>query len=175
MTGVQTCALPICMGFGKVIIPKENAEEARFIGGMEIYALSSLKEVEDFLNEENASPICKLEIRNFEEVVCGCANKLDFENVKGQPQAKRALEIAAAGGHNVLMIGPPGSGKSMLAKCFSGILPDLTFEEALEVTKIHSVAGELNLKEGIITQRPFRTPHHTATIISLTGDRKSIV
>ena len=83
--------------------------------------------------------------------------------------AKRALEIAAAGGHNVLMIGPPGSGKSMMAKCFAGILPNLTFEEALEVTKIHSVAGELDLKKGIITERPFRTPHHTATSISLTG------
>lgn len=157
------------LGFKKVIIPKENEEEARYIDGMEIYAIKNLKEVVDFLNEENEFPIQKLEIKSFEEVSKRAINNLDFENVKGQVQAKRALEIAAAGGHNVLMIGPPGSGKSMLAKCFSGILPDLTFEEALEVTKIHSVAGELDLKKGIITQRPFRTPHHTATTISLTG------
>ncbi len=157
------------MGFKKFVIPKENEEEARFIDGMEIYALSNLKDVVEFLNDENEISIEKLQTKNFDEVRKNSTNKLDFENVKGQAQAKRALEIAAAGGHNVLMIGPPGSGKSMLAKCFSGILPDLTFEEALEVTKIHSVAGELDLKKGIITERPFRTPHHTATTVSLTG------
>lgn len=157
------------MGFKKIIVPKENSEEARFISGMEIYSFSTLREVVGFLNneiEENVSPI---EIKTYEDVIKNVSNKLDFENVKGQASAKRALEIAAAGGHNVLMIGPPGSGKSMLAKCFSGILPDLTFEEALEVTKIHSIAGELDLKEGIVSQRPFRTPHHTATTISMTG------
>ncbi|MBP3431331.1 MAG: YifB family Mg chelatase-like AAA ATPase [Clostridia bacterium] len=157
------------MGFKQFIIPKENEEEARFIDGVEIYALRSLREVVAFLNETADIPIEKLQTKTFEEVSKRTVNKLDFENVKGQKAAKRALEIAAAGGHNVLMIGPPGSGKSMLAKCFSGILPDLTFEEALEVTKIHSVAGELDLKQGIITERPFRTPHHTATTISLTG------
>lgn len=156
-------------GFAKFIIPKENAEEASFISGMEIYALSTLKEVTNFLNGQNTEPVEKIETKNFEDVARLSANKLDFENVKGQAVAKRALEIAAAGGHNVLMIGPPGSGKSMLAKCFSGILPDLTFEEALEVTKIHSIAGELDLKQGIITQRPFRTPHHSASAVSLTG------
>lgn len=156
-------------GFTKFIIPKENCEEASFIDGIEVYALSSLKEVVQFLNGENEYPIEKVQTKAFEDIAKMDANKLDFENVKGQAVAKRALEIAAAGGHNVLMIGPPGSGKSMLAKCFSGILPDMTFEEALEVTKIHSVAGELDLKRGIITQRPFRTPHHTATAISLTG------
>lgn len=157
------------MGYTKFIIPKENSEEARYISGMEIYALSSLKEVVDFLNEEEKEKIPMLQTRSFEEAFKCTTNKLDFENVKGQALAKRALEIAAAGGHNVLMIGPPGSGKSMLAKCFSGILPDLTFEEALEVTKIHSIAGELDLKKGIITERPFRTPHHTASTVSLTG------
>lgn len=155
------------MGYKNVIIPKENEQEARFIDGMKIYAFKDLKEVFAFLNEEQE--FAPVETRTFEEVAKENENKLDFENVKGQAQAKRALEIAAAGGHNVLMIGPPGSGKSMLAKCFSGILPNLTFEEALEVTKIHSIAGELDLKKGIITQRPFRTPHHTATAISLTG------
>ena len=155
-------------GYRKVIIPKENMEEASFIDNMEIYAFSKLTEVVAFLDgltEENF----RVPTKSFEEVALKSTNKLDFENVKGQKMAKRALEIAAAGGHNVLMIGPPGSGKSMLAKCFSGILPNLTFEEALEVTKIHSIAGELDLKKGIITERPFRTPHHTATAISLTG------
>ena len=94
---------------------------------------------------------------------------MDFSNVKGQAVAKRALEIAAAGGHNLLMIGAPGSGKSMLAKCFPTILPDMTFDEALEVTKIHSIAGELDLKQGIVSSRPFRSPHHTASTVSLTG------
>ncbi len=156
-------------GYTKFIIPKENAEEASFISGMEIYAFSNLKEVVDFLNCQNSEAVKPVETKSFEEVALNNNKKLDFENVKGQAVAKRALEIAAAGGHNVLMIGPPGSGKSMLAKCFSGILPDLTFEEALEVTKIHSVAGVLDLKKGIISQRPFRTPHHTATPISITG------
>ena len=156
-------------GYTKFIIPKENSEEASFISGMEIYAFSSLREVVKFLSGQNAEATPKIETKSFEDVARLSSNKLDFENVKGQAVAKRALEIAAAGGHNVLMIGPPGSGKSMLAKCFSGILPDLTFEEALEVTKIHSIAGELDLKQGIITQRPFRTPHHTASAISLTG------
>ncbi len=157
------------MGFKKFVIPKENAEEARFIDGIEIFALSTLKETVDFLNGENQEEIKPLETKSFQEAIKSDENILDFENVKGQAQAKRALEIAAAGGHNVLMIGPPGSGKSMLAKCFAGILPDLTFEEALEVTKIHSVAGELDLKKGIVSKRPFRSPHHTATTISMTG------
>lgn len=157
------------LGYKKFIIPKENEEEAKFIDEMEIYTFSNLREVVEFLNGENKTPVEKVKTKTFEEVARQNTNKLDFENVKGQAVAKRALEIAAAGGHNVLMIGPPGSGKSMLAKCFSGILPDLTFEEALEVTKIHSIAGELDLKKGIITERPFRTPHHTASTVSLTG------
>lgn len=157
------------LGYKKFIIPKENEEEAKFIDEMEIYTFSNLREVVEFLNGENQTPVEKVKTKTFEEVARQNINKLDFENVKGQVVAKRALEIAAAGGHNVLMIGPPGSGKSMLAKCFSGILPDLTFEEALEVTKIHSIAGELDLKKGIITERPFRTPHHTASTVSLTG------
>ncbi len=157
------------LGFKKIIIPKDNSEEAKFISGIDIYPFSSLKELVIFLNKENSFPINPIKTKSFEEIEKINSNKLDFENVKGQKVAKRALEIAAAGGHNVLMIGPPGSGKSMLAKCFSGILPDLTFEEALEVTKIHSVAGELDLRQGIITERPIRTPHHTASTISLTG------
>ena len=157
------------MGYTKFILPEENSEEAKFIEGMEIYAFSHLVDVVKFLNDENEFPVKKLQTKSFDEVAKTHKNRLDFENVKGQAQAKRALEIAAAGGHNVLMIGPPGSGKSMLAKCFAGILPDLTFEESLEVTKIHSIAGELDLKTGIITERPFRSPHHTASIVSMTG------
>lgn len=157
------------LGYNKFILPKDNSEEARFISGMECYAFDNLKEVVDFLNEDTKEKVQPLTIKSFEDVAKHKNNKLDFENVKGQASAKRALEIAAAGGHNVLMIGPPGSGKSMLAKCFAGILPDLTFEEALEVTKIHSIAGELDIKQGIITERPFRTPHHTASTVSLTG------
>lgn len=156
-------------GFLKAIIPKDNEEEARFIDGMEIYALENLIEVVNFLNLQNENQPSPVQIKSFEQLAKQSQNNLDFENVKGQTQAKRALEIAAAGGHNVLMIGPPGSGKSMLAKCFSGILPDMTFEEALEVTKIHSVAGELDLRQGIVTNRPFRSPHHTTTSVSMTG------
>ena len=157
------------LGYKNFIIPKENAKEASFISNIDCYAFDNLREVVAFLNNEVEKEVFKVKTMCFEDIALSNTNKLDFENVKGQRMAKRALEIAAAGGHNVLMIGPPGSGKSMLAKCFSGILPNLTFDEALEVTKIHSIAGELDLKQGIITERPFRTPHHTATAISLTG------
>ena len=157
------------LGYKNFIIPKENAKEASFISNIDCYAFDNLREVVAFLNNEVEKEAFKVKTMCFEDIALSNTNKLDFENVKGQRMAKRALDIAAAGGHNVLMIGPPGSGKSMLAKCFSGILPNLTFDEALEVTKIHSIAGELDLKQGIITERPFRTPHHTATAISLTG------
>ena len=101
-----------------------------------------------------------LTTKSFDEVQKEFVLKDDFKYIKGQASAKRALEIAAAGGHNILMIGPPGAGKTMMAKAFNGILPDMTFDEALEVTKIHSVAGQLDEKSGIIVERPFRTPHH---------------
>ncbi len=157
-------------GYKKFIIPYENREEASYISNIEILSFKTLSDVVNFLTGgENLLYNFQVATKSFDEIEKNSVNKLDFENVKGQKMAKRALEIAAAGGHNVLMIGPPGSGKSMLAKCFSGILPNLTFEEALEVTKIHSVAGELDLKKGIITERPFRSPHHTATVVSLTG------
>ncbi len=155
------------LGYKKFIIPKENCMEASFISGIEIYGVESLIQTVKFLkNEEKIEPVspCK-----FEELISENNYPLDFSHVKGQKMAKRALEIAAAGGHNLLMIGAPGSGKSMLAKCFPTILPDMTFEEALEVTKIHSIAGELDLKKGIVCKRPFRSPHHTASTVSLTG------
>lgn len=154
-------------GYKKFIIPKQNSNEASFIDGIDIFAIENLKELVKFFNNEIV--VEKQQLKSFEEVKNEYISNYDFAYVKGQASAKRALEIAAAGGHNVLMIGPPGSGKTMLAKCFSSILPDLTFDEALEVTKIHSVAGTLDTEEGIISHRPFRSPHHTTTIIALTG------
>ncbi len=154
-------------GYKKYIIPKDNAMEASFIDGIEIYACSSLTEVVKFLKGEEV--IQKLQTNSYETIKQQTSSSNDFCYVKGQKQAKRALEIAAAGGHNVIMMGPPGSGKSMLAKAFPSILPDMTFDEALEVTKIHSVAGKLDHKQGIIVNRPFRSPHHTTTSIALTG------
>lgn len=158
-------------GYKKVIIPYDNSNEASFIEGMEIFGVKTLKETLQFLNGEIV--LDKIKASDFAEVKGRKRKAIDFKYVKGQTQAKRALEIAAAGGHNVLMIGPPGSGKTMLAKCFPSILPELTFEEALEVTKIHSVAGVLDSKDGIVVSRPIRSPHHTTTTIALTGGGKS--
>ena len=155
------------LGYKKFLIPFENALEASYIEGIEVYCLKDLREVVRFLNNQNDfEPV---EASNYELKNAKGKKSLDFCYVKGQASAKRALEIAAAGGHNVIMIGPPGSGKTMLAKCLPSILPDLTFEEALETTKIHSVAGNLDSKVGIVSERPFRSPHHTASLVSLTG------
>ena len=155
------------MGFRKFIVPKDNCREASFIEGIQVFGVSSLEQTVKFLQgEETLFPVVPC---SFDNLIKKESQGLDFCNVKGQAVGKRALEIAAAGGHNLLMLGPPGSGKSMLAKCFPTILPDLTFEEALEVTKIHSVAGELDLSQGIVSSRPFRSPHHTATTVALTG------
>lgn len=155
------------LGYKKFMIPSVNAREASFISGIEVYPVSSLREAVFYLlGRVDISPI---EASVYEKALASSTSALDFCYVKGQQRAKRALEIAAAGGHNVLMIGPPGSGKSMLAKCFASILPDMTFDEALEVTKIHSIAGELDYNKGIVVNRPFRTPHHTASTVSLTG------
>ena len=135
-------------GFKKIIVPTANAKEAAFIDGVDVFAFSSLAEVVDFLEGRYvASPVEKCEIL----FNIGTKYKEDFKYVRGQYVAKRALEIAAAGGHNVLMVGPPGAGKTMLAKCIPSILPDFTVQEALETTKIHSVAGVLNENDGLVS------------------------
>ena len=156
-------------GYKRFIVPEANANEASYIEGLEVYALSDLKSVISFLKgEESFRPV---EHRRY--VVSGGKNyDYDLSLVKGQAVARRALEIAVAGGHNILFVGPPGSGKTLLARCIPTIMPDMTFDEALEVTKIHSVAGELS-DEGIVSLRPFRTPHHTATTVSLCGGGNS--
>ncbi len=154
-------------GLNNIIIPYGNLNEASYLSGINVYAVKTLTELVNFLNDELS--LTPVEFCDYSEKVNNFETPYNFKNVKGQSNAKRALEIAAAGGHNLLMVGPPGSGKTLLAKCFPSILPKLTFEEALEVTKIHSVAGVLDNSVGIICSRPFRSPHHTATTVALTG------
>jgi len=154
-------------GYTKYIIPKANENEASYLSKAECYAVSSLSEVVEFLSGINNIPKVECSEYSIDETI----NKFhtDFADVKGQFMAKRALEISVSGGHNILMIGPPGAGKTMLAKCVPTIMPNMTFEEAIEVTKIHSIAGVLDQNQGIVKTRPFRSPHHTATVPSLTG------
>ncbi|HTI59985.1 YifB family Mg chelatase-like AAA ATPase [Mucilaginibacter sp.] len=166
-------ALPIAIqarkdGFKGFILPKQNAREAAIVNDLEVYGVESITEVARFFNGETQ---LKQEIVNTREEFLNslCNYDSDFSEVKGQENIKRALEIAAAGGHNVILIGPPGAGKTMLARRLPSILPPLTLYESLETTKIHSVAGKLSVTDALVTVRPFRSPHHTISDVALVG------
>ncbi len=166
-------ALPIAIqaqkeGFEGFILPMQNAREAAIVEGLKVYGVEHIDEVVDFLDERIVlEPIVVKADDDF--FSAAYSNLVDFSDVKGQENIKRALEIAAAGGHNVILIGPPGAGKTMLAKRMPTILPPLSLQEALETTKIHSVAGKLKKNASLLYQRPFRSPHHTVSNAALVG------
>lgn len=164
-------ALPIAVaakqrGFRNLLLPAENAREAAVVGGLAVYPVADLREVVTLLNADELPPPLQVDVEELFSTRDQYA--IDFREVRGQMHAKRALEIASAGSHNIVMIGPPGSGKTMLAKRLPTILPPITFEEALETTKIHSVAGYTDAR-GLLTTRPFRSPHHTISDAGLIG------
>jgi magnesium chelatase family protein len=154
-------------GRKKLIVPADNAREAAMVSGIEVYGVSNLREVYEFLTGEK--PLLPLR-ENLEEVFAGHQNyDVDFSEVRGQHLVKRAIEVAVAGGHNLLMLGPPGSGKSMIAKRVPTIMPPMTLEEAIETTKIHSISGLLDREHALVSVRPFRSPHNTISDIGLLG------
>ena len=166
-------ALPIAikareLGFEGIIIPRQNTREAAVVNNLKVYGAKNLKEVIEFFNDKQELELVHVDTRK-EFYTRQNDFDLDFSDVKGQENVKRALEVAAAGGHNILLIGAPGSGKSMLAKRLPSILPPLTLGESLETTKIHSVAGKLEQESGLISKRPFRAPHHTISTVAMTG------
>ena len=158
-------------GIKKIFVPKDNAKEAAIVEGIEVYAFDSLSQVIAFLTHRiqlDPTPKTQLNLENHQQF------EYDFSQIKGQEQAKRALEIAAAGAHNVLLKGPPGAGKTLLARSFPSILPQLSTDEALEVTQIYSITGNLAKDQPIISQRPFRAPHHTASYVGIIGGGNTI-
>ena len=166
-------ALPIAIRaraekFKGLIVPKQNVREAAVVNQLDVYGMETLTEVIDFLNGSTQFEPMRIDTRR-EFYEHQTKFELDFADVRGQESVKRALEVAAAGGHNLLMIGPPGSGKSMMAKRLPGILPPLSLAESLETTQIHSVAGKLGRNMSLISQRPFRSPHHTISQVALVG------
>lgn len=167
-----TGCLPVAIGarqgrFSGILVPGDNRREAALVDGIDVYPVKSLSEVVGFLRQERAIA-CQPHEAAFDPEA-GPARGADFSEVSGQAHVKRALEIAAAGGHNVLMIGPPGAGKTMLAGRFAGIVPPMSFDEALETTKIYSVAGLLSGEQALVCRRPFRAPHHTISDAGLIG------
>jgi len=174
INGVLPIALELSkQGVQKFIVPKENALEGALVDGIEIYPAEHLSDVVNMFAPESASVVeikpFKINIKDFLNKTLCREMLFDFKDVKGQQKAKRALELAAAGGHNILMSGSPGSGKTLLAKCFAGILPPLELSEALELTKIYSISGLLNRDEPLVSERPFRSPHHSASAVGIIG------
>jgi magnesium chelatase family protein len=166
-------ALPIAImakenGFKGLVLPLANAKEAAVVEGLDVYGVSNIREVVDMFNNNELPDVTKVDLdEEFRNSISDY--ELDFSDVKGQENVKRAIEVAAAGGHNIIMVGPPGSGKSMMAKRVPSILPPFTLEEALETTKIHSVAGRTDLNSSLMFNRPFQTPHHSISNVAMVG------
>ena len=172
-------ALPIAIRarkekFKGLIVPQQNIREAAVVNQLEVYGMETLMDVVRFLNGDTSYQPTIIDTRR-EFYEQQDHYDLDFSDVRGQESVKRALEVAAAGGHNLIMIGPPGSGKSMLAKRLPSILPPLSLAESLETTQIHSVAGKLSRDTSLISQRPFRAPHHTISQVALVGGVNAVI